>query len=135
MATYHGRVASRDPFELLVEQAIALVPARYRERMHNVAIVVEDEPPRPGLLGLYEGRPLTERSVSEGFSFPDKISIYRGPHLRAARNREHLRAMVHETVWHEIGHYFGMDEPAVQRAEIMRLRARQERLRRRRFQR
>jgi predicted Zn-dependent protease with MMP-like domain len=103
--------------------------------MHNIAIVVEDEPPQPGLLGLYQGRPLTERSVSEGFQLPDKISIYRGPHLRAARDRNHLREMVYETVWHEIGHYFGMDEPAVQRAEIMRLRARHERLRRRRLRR
>lgn len=124
---------TRDAFERIVEQALALVPERYRLRLDNVAIVVEDEPPQPGLLGLYEGRPLTERSVSEGFRLPDKISIYRGPHLRAARNREHLREMVSETLWHEIGHYFGMDEPAVERAERMRLRARHERLRRRRL--
>ena len=123
---------NRAEFEKLVEQALEQVPARFRQEMHNVAIVVEEEPPQPGLLGLYEGRPLTERGVSEGFMLPDKISIYRGPHMRAARNRAHLQAMVYETVWHEIGHYFGMDEPAVLRAERTRLKAKHSRLRHRR---
>lgn len=85
--------------------------------MENVAIVVEPEPPRPGLLGLYQGRPLANRSVFEGFNLPDKITIYQGPHERIARTREELEQMVAETVWHEIAHHFGMDEPRVRRAE------------------
>jgi predicted Zn-dependent protease with MMP-like domain len=88
--------------------------------MDNVVLVVEREPPRPGLLGLYHGRPLTERSVGEGFGLPDQITIYQGPHERAARNKADLEEMVYETVWHEIAHYFGMDEGEVRRAERRR---------------
>jgi len=82
---------------------------------------VEPEPPHPGLLGLYQGRPLTHRSVWESFAMPDRITIYQGPHERLARgNIERLEQMVADTVWHEIAHYFGMDEARVRRAEYRR---------------
>ena len=114
---------SATEFDALVEEAFRLIPKRFRERMHNVAIIVEKEPPRPGLLGLYQGRPLPTRSVFAGFTMPDKITIYQGPHERMARSREELEEMVMDTVWHEIAHYFGMDEPRVRRAERKRAAA------------
>ena len=107
-------------FDRIVEDALLLIPPRFRRRMRNVAIVVETEPPRPGLLGLYQGRPLATRSVFESFSMPDRITIYQGPHERLARTRAHLEEMVYETVWHEIAHYFGMNEGEVRRAERKR---------------
>jgi predicted Zn-dependent protease with MMP-like domain len=107
-------------FEVLVEDALRLIPWRFRRRMNNVAIVVENEPPRPGLLGLYQGRPLANRSVFEGFTMPDKITIFQGPHERLSRTREELEQMVADTVWHEIAHHFGMDEREVRRAERKR---------------
>lgn len=73
-------------FELLVENALRRIPARFRKRMNNVAIVVEPEPPRPGLLGLYQGHPLASRSVFEGFAMPDKITIFQGPHERSSHH-------------------------------------------------
>ena len=79
-------------FEQLVEDALGGIPAAYRSRMRNVVLVVEDHPPEPGLLGLYEGRPLTERGVNDGFTMPDRITIYRMPHERMARNSQHLVA-------------------------------------------
>ncbi|MGH9655478.1 MAG: metallopeptidase family protein, partial [Bryobacteraceae bacterium] len=99
--------------------------------MNNVAIVVEDEPapaqlrargvaPGSTLLGLYEGRPLTQRSVFEGFHLPDRITIFQRPHERIARSREHLERLVEETLWHEIAHHFGMDEREVRAAERLR---------------
>ena len=75
------------------------------------------------LLGLYRGRPLTMRSVSDSFVMPDQIVIFQGPHERLARNREHLEKLVEETVWHEVAHYFGMDEARVRRAERKRSRS------------
>jgi len=117
---------SRD-FEQLVEAALAELPMRFRRRLRNVAIVVENEPPRPGLLGLYEGRPLTERSFAVPVSMPDRITIYQGPHERAARSLNELKHMVYETVWHEIGHYFGMDERQARRAERRRAALRRRR--------
>jgi predicted Zn-dependent protease with MMP-like domain len=104
-------------FDALVERALRRIPRRFRKLLDNVALVVEREPPRPGLLGLYHGRPLTKRSVSDGFTMPDQITIYQGPHERMARGMEQLEQMVAETVWHEIAHYFGMNETQVRRAE------------------
>jgi predicted Zn-dependent protease with MMP-like domain len=110
----------RREFDQLVENAIRAIPERFRRRLHNVAFVVEAEPPHPGLLGLYQGRPLPHRSVSDTFAMPDRITIYQGPHERLARNRAHLQKLLEDTVWHEVAHYFGMDEGRVRRAERRR---------------
>jgi predicted Zn-dependent protease with MMP-like domain len=118
-------------FDQIVEQAFRRIPARFRRRMQNVAVVVEDEPSplqlqRGGapyastLLGVYEGRPLAYRSVSEGFQLPDRITIFQGPHERLARNREDLERLVEQTLWHEIAHHFGMNEREVRAAERLR---------------
>jgi predicted Zn-dependent protease with MMP-like domain len=107
-------------FDAIVENALRLIPTRFRRAMRNVAVVVEAEPPRPGLLGLYQGRPLAQRSVFESFAMPDKITIYQGPHERMSRTRAELEQMVADTLWHEIAHHFGMDERRVRRAERRR---------------
>lgn len=111
---------TRREFDQLVENAIRAIPARFRRRLENVAFLVESEPPRPGLLGMYHGRPLPRRSVSDPFAMPDRITIYQGPHERLARSRRHLQKMLEETVWHEVAHYFGLDEARVRRAERRR---------------
>ncbi|MCC7154231.1 MAG: metallopeptidase family protein [Bryobacterales bacterium] len=110
-------------FDRLVEESMSVVPRRFRRRLKNVVFVVEPEPPRPGLLGMYHGRPLTARSVSESFAMPDNITIYQGPHERMARSPEHLRRLVEETIWHEVAHYFGMNEAQVRAAERRRARS------------
>lgn len=118
-------------FDRLVERCYARIPARFRRRFSNVALIVEAEPSpaqlassrigRSGtLLGLYQGRPLTHRSVSDSFVMPDRITIFQGPHERLARSPEHLEKLVLDTVWHEIAHYFGMDERRVRAAERRR---------------
>jgi predicted Zn-dependent protease with MMP-like domain len=111
-------------FDRIVEQALRAIPAKYRGRVDNLAIVVEPEPPRPGLLGLYHGRPMTHRGVHDQFHMPDTITIYQGPHERMSRNEADLIELVKETVWHEIAHYFGLNEEEVQRAERRRARLR-----------
>jgi len=120
-----------DAFDRLVSAAYARIPGRFRRRMKNIALLVEAEPsaaqlakgrvPRGGtLLGLYEGRPLTARSVFEPFAMPDRITLFQGPHERLARSPEHVARLVEETVWHEVAHYFGMDERQVRAAERTR---------------
>ena len=120
-----------DEFDRLVEAAYRRIPGRFRRRLKNVAVVVEQEPTaaqltrvgvsrRGTLLGLYEGRPLTSRSVFESFAMPDHITIFQGPHERLARSPEHLEQLIEETIWHEVAHYFGMDEPHVRAAERRR---------------
>lgn len=117
---------SPEEFDRLVEKAVRAIPPRFRRRLHNLAFVVEREPPHPGLLGLYQGHPLPARSVGLGFTMPDKITIYQGPHERMARSRLHLEKLLRDTVWHEVAHYFGMDERRVRLAERRRARARGE---------
>ena len=110
-------------FDRLVDESlIRAVPPAFRRRLRNIVFVVEQEPPQPGLLGLYQGRPLTERSTAEFAAMPDTITIFQGPHERIARNPAHLRRLVEETVWHEVAHYFGMSEAQVRRAEARRER-------------
>jgi predicted Zn-dependent protease with MMP-like domain len=109
-------------FDRLVEEAMDVIPRRFRPRLKNLVFVVEAEPPRPGLLGLYVGRPLPLRSVAEPFSMPDRITIYQGPHERMTANRAELKRLVRETIWHEVAHYFGMDERQVRNAERTRRR-------------
>jgi predicted Zn-dependent protease with MMP-like domain len=122
---------SPDEFDRLVSAAYARIPGRFRKRMKNIALVVEAEPSpaqlsrgrvsRGGtLLGLYEGRPLTRRSVFEPYAWPDRITIFQGPHERLARSPEHLLQLIDETVWHEVAHYFGMNELEVRAAERRR---------------
>lgn len=111
---------SPEEFDRLVERAMDVIPPRFRRRLKNLAFIVEPEPPRPGLLGLYQGRPLPVRSVFEGFAVPDRITIFQGPHERMARSRRELEELVRETVWHEVAHYFGLDEARVRRAELTR---------------
>ena len=118
-------------FDRLVNDAYERIPPRFRSRLKNLAMIVEAEPssaqlargrvPRNGtLLGLYEGRPLTTRSVFESFAMPDRITIFQGPHERMARDPAHLAKLVEDTVWHEVAHYFGMDELQVRTAERRR---------------
>jgi predicted Zn-dependent protease with MMP-like domain len=107
-------------FKKLVQRAIDRIPARFQAKIENLAFVVEREGSSRDLLGLYVGRPLTERSVMQAVASPDVIQIYQAPHERMAHDDEHLAALVEETVWHEVAHYFGLDEPEVLRAERRR---------------
>src|SRR5690348_11415805 len=118
-------------FDALVADACARIPARFRRRLKNVAILVEPEPSAAQLsrgrvargstlLGLYEGRPLPSRSVFEPYAMPDRITIFQGPHERMAQSPERLARLVEDTVWHEVAHYFGLNEGEVRAAEKKR---------------
>jgi predicted Zn-dependent protease with MMP-like domain len=111
---------SSSQFDQIADRAFARIAPRFRKRLHNVLIVVEQEPPRAGLLGLYQGRPLTQRSVFDAGVRPDQITIYQGPHERMSRSLAELEENVTDTMWHEIAHYFGMNERQVQTAERKR---------------
>ncbi len=110
-----GRMSDlrRARFARLVRRAIADLPERYRQRMRNVEIVIEDEPDparatEGELLGLYEGVPLTERREEPWL--PDRISIYRRP-IEAMSSSPQVQAkIVRDTVIHEIAHHFGITD-------------------------
>jgi predicted Zn-dependent protease with MMP-like domain len=117
----------RKKFEELVKQGIDAIPERFLKKLDNVGIVVEDESSEEQikkiklgkyskLFGLYEGMPQTKRGHYSGI-LPDKITIFKRPIEEVALNDEQIKAIVKNTVWHEIAHHFGMDEERVRRAE------------------
>ncbi|MBD0305114.1 MAG: metallopeptidase family protein [Nitrospiraceae bacterium] len=111
-----------DEFEDLVRQAVEGLPEEHGRVLQNVAVVVEEEPPRSvldelelesedDLLGLYSGTALNAESFFDpGGQLPARISIYRGPILRLCRTPQEIIREVRETVVHEIGHHVGLDD-------------------------
>ncbi len=97
-------------FEELVVDALDEIPDELSALMDNVVVVVEDEPDEPGLLGLYEGTPLTERETYGGFELPDRITIYRNPICALASSEDEVVEEVLVTVVHEVAHHFGVDD-------------------------
>jgi predicted Zn-dependent protease with MMP-like domain len=95
-------------FEELVADALDGLPDGFG--FSNVVVVVEDQRPgSPGLLGLYEGIPLTERVHYTGV-LPDRITLFRLPLCRHARDAADLVREIRVTVLHEFGHHVGLDE-------------------------
>lgn len=108
-------------FDALVSEAIEGIPAAFRPYLERVVVDVEDMPDRAtlrelaiddprGLLGLYRGRPITELSVEDPVSFPDRIVLYRANILRICRTKAEVVEQVRATVLHEVGHHFGLSE-------------------------
>jgi predicted Zn-dependent protease with MMP-like domain len=109
-------------FQELVQQALDSLPDEYGKLLSNVAVVVEDEPSPDlladlemeedeDLLGLYQGLSIDKESFFQaGGQLPAKISIYRGPILRICRTKKEVVQEVRDTVVHEIGHHFGLDD-------------------------
>jgi len=104
----------RRKFEEIVAQAMEDLPAPFRERLINVAVIVEDLPP-PGiqnrglLLGLFHGIPRTEKSVFYA-SPPDHIFLYQRNIEAISRSEADIRRQIRATLLHEVGHYFGLSE-------------------------
>lgn len=103
---------SPERFEELVDAALAEIPERMLEQIENCVVLVEDEPePELGdLLGYYDGIPLSERTTQYAGALPDRILIYSGPLCRMCEDEEDLAEEIRITVWHEVAHYFGIDD-------------------------
>ena len=119
---------TRAEFERLVSEAVLLIPKRFRREMTNLAIVVEDEPslellremeiePPDSLYGLYQGTPLPERSWPFGNHLPDRITLFQKPIEEDCEDDDDIRAVIGETLIHEVGHYFGLSEEEIQEIE------------------
>jgi predicted Zn-dependent protease with MMP-like domain len=119
---------TRARFEQLVQDALASIPSRFRKAIHNVAIVVEDEPsadvlqdmeiePPDTLFGLYQGTPLTERRWDYGNTLPDRVTLFQGPIERESEDEEDAVIAIGETLIHELGHYFGLSEEEIEEIE------------------
>lgn len=120
-----------EKFQEIVSEEFERLPEKFRKKVKNVALLIEDEPSQkvreeeglsPGetLLGYYCGIPNTERGSLYGVgpTLPDTITIYRKVvEETALETGRDIREIVYETIWHEIAHYFGMDEREVMARE------------------
>jgi len=108
----------RAKFESLVAEALASLPRKFRERIENLAVMVEERPPRrrssrapaSTLLGLYHGVPLKDRGSYYGNLPPDVIVIYQEPIELISATEDEIKNRIREVVFHEVGHYFGLSE-------------------------
>ena len=97
-------------FEEMVVTALDSLPAELGRLMSNVAVTVEHDPGPPGLLGLYEGIPLTSRTTQYAGVLPDRITIYRQAICAICRTEDEVAGEVRRTVIHEVAHHFGIDD-------------------------
>ncbi len=119
---------TRRQFEALVEKALRRLPRKFKEKIANVAVVIEDwadaetleemgiEPPET-LYGLYRGVDLTRRDSFYGNVLPDTITIYQGPIEEDCADEAEMAALVRDVVIHEVGHYFGLDDARLEELE------------------
>jgi len=119
---------TRTDFEKLVLEAVTLIPRRFRREIKNLALVVEGEPspelleemeiePPDTLYGLYQGTPITERTWAYGNTLPDRIVIFQRPIEEDCEDEDEIRAVIGETLIHEVGHYFGLSEEEIEEIE------------------
>ncbi|MFK0241458.1 metallopeptidase family protein [Microbacterium sp. NPDC090281] len=99
-------------FENLVIDELDQLPDDMVEGLENVVFVVEDRPEDGSLdlLGLYDGLALTERTQYGMGELPDRIVVYREPHLAQCDSEDELRDEIHTTLVHEIAHFYGIDD-------------------------
>ena len=119
---------TRAEFESLVERALKTLPRRFRQKMENIAVVVDGwadaetldemgiEPPDT-LYGLYRGVDLTHRDSSYGNVLPDTITIYQGPIEEDGGDEAGMAELIRDVVIHEVGHYFGLDDDTMAELE------------------
>jgi predicted Zn-dependent protease with MMP-like domain len=117
---------SKVEFTRLVELALAELPAEFAEFIEEVPVEIRDQPSAEQLrlarvkqngllLGLYQGRPRTQRSVLDSGTLPDVIYIFQESIEQVCKNETELIQQVRTTVLHEIGHHFGMNEADLER--------------------
>jgi predicted Zn-dependent protease with MMP-like domain len=115
-------------FEQIVADAMDAIPERYAKHMNYVGITWEEEPTPAQreklrlrcdqtLYGLYEGIPLTQRNSAYNLVLPDKITIFKRPLQWGSRDPKDLKDNVAHTLWHEVGHHFGLDHDRIHELE------------------
>lgn len=121
-------IVSDEEFETIVSEGIDRLDSTFIDHLKNVAITTADMPSREQmrkgrvgphglLLGLYEGVPQTVRNNNYSGVLPDKITIFKIPITMLARDEQHLRELVYNTVWHEIAHHYGLDHTRIRELE------------------
>ena len=117
-----GTPPSADEIEAIARSALGALPEPFASHLSDVVLLVEDfaddetleamgiEEPFD-LTGIYEGIPLTERSVDQSGTLPDRIRLFRRPILDEwASGEDSLEHLVAHVLVHEVGHHFGLSD-------------------------
>src|SRR5207245_5194461 len=123
-----GRPMQRWWVEAVGGRALETLPARFKRKLDNIAVIVEDWPdaatlremgvePPDTLYGLYRGVDLTHRDTAYGGVLPDTITIYQGPIEEDCADEREMTDEVRATVIHELGHYFGLTDEEMEQLE------------------
>jgi len=110
----------RKEFAKIMQEVLDSLPKEFRDRIRNVAVLLEDFPsvqlstpsdqPKKLLLGLFHGVPMTKKSVFALPTGPDYVVLYQKNIEAVCSTEAEIRQQIRRTVIHEFGHYFGMDE-------------------------
>ena len=110
----------RKEFAKIMQEVLDSLPEEFRDRIRNVAVLLEDFPsvqlptpfdqPKKLLLGLFHGVPMTKKSVFALPTGPDYVVLYQKNIEAVCSTQAEIREQIRRTVIHEFGHYFGMDE-------------------------
>lgn len=103
-------IVDAESFEQMVATALDSLPEELGDLMRNVAVLVEHGPGPRGLLGLYEGIPLTSRTTGYAGVLPDRITIYQRAICAICDTEADVVEQVRRTVIHEVGHHFGISD-------------------------
>jgi len=112
---------SEEEFDRIVRMALDRIPADLSRYLDNLIISVRKRPSRKmlremnlevgdALFGLFDGVPLTERSVTSPPLFPDSILLFQEPLEAACETLEQLEEEIEVTIVHEVAHFVGMSE-------------------------
>lgn len=109
----------RQEFEEVISEAIEDLPEKFKAKLDNVDVVVEESPPRDIvrklprgrlLLGLYQGVPQKRRTSRYGLVLPDKISLFKKNIEAISSSRKDVYRRIRKTLLHEIGHHFSLSD-------------------------
>lgn len=115
----------RTRFDEFVREAWEALPPEVLERLHNVVLLIADEPPpdllrslgldprRDTLFGLYQGVPLKERGAFYANQLPDSITLFYRPLVSHFPDERRLRREIRKTIVHEVAHFLGMTEKEI----------------------
>ena len=117
-----GQPPSAEEMEALARRALDVLPEPFAGHLRDVVLLIEDfaddetldtmgiEDPFD-LTGIYEGIPITERSVDHSGTLPDRIRLFRRPILDEwAGSEDTLEHLVAHVLVHEVGHHFGLSD-------------------------
>ena len=113
-----------ETFEKLIGEVMDQLPEKYVSGLDNVLVTYEDDPSpqqreqlklrcNQTLFGLYEGIPRTQRNNNYTMVLPDRITLFKNPILHVSTDMVTLQAQIHNTLWHEIAHHYGLDHDQI----------------------